>query len=171
MAHDRTLVAAAQRRRIAGRHPMSAAATVQEGGAMADIKGLAQRFNDEVFTQGKIDVLDEIVADDFVEHQEFPGLAPGKEGLKQFAAMFREAFSDLKVETLGVAVDGDELWVHSLMTGTHTGEFAGIPATNKTVSMAMMDRVKTRDGKAVEHWGVSDDIGMMTQLGVIPEMG
>jgi len=138
---------------------------------MADIKGLAKRFNDEVFTQGKVDVLDEIVADGYVEHQEFPGLEPTKEGLKQFVSMFHAAFPDLKVETLAVGVDGDELWVHSVMTGTHKGEFAGIPATGKKVSLAMMDRVKTRDGKAVEHWGLSDDLGMMTQLGVIPEMG
>ena len=55
--------------------------------------------------------------------------------------------------------------------GTHQGEFNGIPATGKKVSIEMMDRVRTRDGKAVEHWGCSDDLGMMTQLGVIPEMG
>ena len=61
--------------------------------------------------------------------------------------------------------------MHSVFTGTHTGEFAGIPATNKSVRLEMIDRVRTRDGKAVEHWGVSDDLGMMTQLGVIPEMG
>ena len=138
---------------------------------MADLKALAKRFNDEVFTQGNIDVIDEIVADDYVEHQEFPGLEPSKEGLKKFVQLFHGAFSDINVETVGTGVDGDEIWVHSVFTGTHTGEFAGIPATGKRVALAMMDRVKTRDGKAIEHWGVSDDLGMMTQLGVIPEMG
>jgi len=137
----------------------------------ADLKALARRFNDEVFTQGKVEVIDEIVADGYVEHQEFPGLEPSKEGLKKFVQLFHAAFSDIKVETLSVGVDGDEVWVHSLFTGTHTGEFAGIPATGKSVTLAMMDRVKTRDGKAVEHWGVSDDLGMLTQLGVVPEMG
>ena len=62
-------------------------------------------------------------------------------------------------------------WVHSVFTGTHTGDFAGIPPTGKSVTLAMMDRVKVRDDKAIAHWGVSDDLGMMTQLGVIPEMG
>jgi predicted ester cyclase len=137
----------------------------------ADLKAMAKRFNDEVFTQGKIDVIDELVADDYVEHQEFPGLEPTKEGLKQFVQMFHGAFSDIKVETLSTAVDGDELWVHSVFTGKHTGEFAGVPPTGKSVNMAMMDRVKVRDAKAIEHWGVSDDLGMMTQLGVIPDMG
>ena len=137
----------------------------------ADLKALARRFNDEVFTQGKVEVIDELVADDYVEHQAAPGLEPNKEGLKQFVQMFHGAFSDIKVETLGLGVDGDELWIHSVFTGTHTSEFMGIPATGKAVTLAMMDRVKTRDAKAIEHWGVSDDLGMMTQLGVVPEMG
>ena len=137
----------------------------------ADLKALAQRFNDEVFTLGKVEVIDELVADDYVEHQEFPGLEPTKDGLKQFVQMFHAAFSDIKVETLSIGLDGDQLWLHSVFTGTHTGDFAGIPATGRSVSLTMMDRVRVRDDKAVEHWGVSDDLGMMTQLGVVPEMG
>jgi predicted ester cyclase len=137
----------------------------------ADLKVLARRFNDEVFMQGKVEVIDELVADDFVEHQPFPGLEPTKEGLKKFVQLFHAAFSDIKVETLSVGTDGDELWVHSVFTGTHTGDFAGIPPTGKSVTLAMMDRVVVRDDKAIEHWGVSDDLGMMTQLGVVPEMG
>jgi predicted ester cyclase len=136
-----------------------------------DLKAMARRFNDEVMSQGKLEVIDELVADDFVDHQVPPGMTPDREGLRSMMAMFRGAFPDLKVETLAVALDRDELWVHSLATGTHQGELMGIPATGKTVSFAMMDRVRVRDGKAVEHWGVSDDLGMMTQLGVIPEMG
>ena len=138
---------------------------------MADLKALAKRFNDEVFTRGNVDVIDEIVADDFVDHQEFPGLEPTRDGLKKFVQLFHGAFGDINVETVATAVDGDEIWVHSVFTGTHTGEFVGIPATGKKVTLVMMDRVKTRDGKAIEHWGVSDDLGMMTQLGVVPEMG
>ena len=137
---------------------------------VADLAALARRFNDEVFTQGKMEVLDEIVADDFVEHQAMPDMPPDKDGLRAFTEMFRAAFPDLKVETLATAVDGDEVWIHSVMTGTHEGEFMGIAPTGKKVTFAMFDRVKTRDGKAVEHWGVSDDLGMMTQLGVVPEM-
>src|SRR4029079_15678412 len=134
-------------------------------------KAMARRFNDEVMSQGKLDGIDELVADDFVDHQVPPGMTPDRAGLRSMMAMFRDAFPDLKVETLAVALDGDELFVHSLATGTHQGELMGIPATGKTVSFAMMDRVRVRDGKAVEHWGVSEDLGMMTQLGVVPEMG
>jgi steroid delta-isomerase-like uncharacterized protein len=138
---------------------------------MADLDALIRRVNDEVISQGKVELIDELLADDFVEHQAMPGMPSGKEGLKVFTTMFRSAFPDLKVETLATGVDGDEVWAHSRMTGTHQGEFNGIPATGKKISIEMMDRVRTRDGKAVEHWGCSDDLGMMTQLGVIPETG
>jgi steroid delta-isomerase-like uncharacterized protein len=143
----------------------------QGGGSVADLEALIRRVNDEVISQGNVELIDELVADDFVEHQAMPGMPSGKEALVAFTTMFRSAFPDLKVETLATAVDGDEVWAHSRMTGTHRGEFNGIPPTGKKVSIEMMDRVRTRDGKAVEHWGCSDDLGMMAQLGVIPEMG
>jgi steroid delta-isomerase-like uncharacterized protein len=136
-----------------------------------DLKAMARRFNDEVMSQGKLEVIDELLADDFVEHGEFPGISQDREGLRAWTALFRSAFPDLKVETLGVVTEGDEVWVHSRATGTHQGEFMGIPATGKAISFAMMDRVRVRDGKAVEHWGVGEDLGLMTQLGVVPEMG
>ena len=136
---------------------------------MADLAALARRVNDEVLSQGKLELIDELVADDFVEHQAMPGMPSGKDALKAFAEMFRAAFPDLKVETLATAVDGDEVWVHSRMTGTHDGEFNGMPPTGKKVSIELFDRIRTRDGKGVEHWGVSDDLAMMTQLGAVPE--
>jgi steroid delta-isomerase-like uncharacterized protein len=136
-----------------------------------DPKATVRRFNDEVLSQGKLDAIDEIIADDYVEHQAFPGLTPDKEGLRAFVTMFRDAFPDLSVDTVAVVAEGDEVWGHCIMSGTHTGEFMGIPPSGKKFSAPSIDRVRLRDGKAVEHWGVSDDMGMMTQLGVIPEMG
>ena len=136
-----------------------------------DPKAIAARFNDEVLNQGKLEVIDEIIADDLEEHAAPPGWPPGKEGVRAWVTMFRDAFPDLKVQTLGMVAEGDEVWLHSVMTGTHTGEFMGVAPTGKSVTYTMMDRVRTRDGKAVEHWAASDDMGLMTQLGVVPEMG
>lgn len=137
---------------------------------MADLGALIRRFNDELLTQGKLDVIDEIVADDFIEHQTMPGLPEGKDGIRAFVEMFRGAFPDMKAETIATAVNGDEVWCQSRMTGTHQGELMGIEPTGKKVDVLMFDRVRVVDGKAVEHWGVSDDMAMMTQLGVVPEM-
>jgi steroid delta-isomerase-like uncharacterized protein len=135
-----------------------------------DPKTLCQRFNDEVLARGKIELIDELVADDFVEHQEFPGLTPNKDGIKAFVTALRTGFPDLSVETVAVVGEGDEAWMQSEMSGTHEGEFLGVPATGKTITTLLFDRIRVTDGTIVEHWGVSDDFGMMTQLGVVPEM-
>ena len=135
-----------------------------------DMKALARRFYDEIMSQGKLEVIDELVADDLVEHQEMPGIPAGKAGIPVWVTAFRNAFPDLKTEILAVVSEGDEVWVHGRMTGTHKGDFMGIPATGKMISVSMFDRVRVRNGKAIEHWGVSEDLAMMTQLGVVPEM-
>jgi predicted ester cyclase len=59
----------------------------------------------------------------------------------------------------------------STITGTHKGEFMGMPPTNKSFEITAFDRVKFKDDKAIEHWGAEDDLGMMTQLGLVPDMG
>jgi steroid delta-isomerase-like uncharacterized protein len=135
-----------------------------------DLKAFAKRFNDEVLSKGNLDVLDEVVADDFVEHQEMPGMPTGKEGVRAFTTTFRAAFPDLTVKTLAAVVEGDEVWIYSSMRGTHEGEFMGIPPTGKTFEITGFDRVRIKDGQAVEHWGVFEDLAMMQQLGVAPEM-
>jgi steroid delta-isomerase-like uncharacterized protein len=136
---------------------------------MADLKALAQRFYSEVFNQGDLDVLDELVDDNFVEHEEFPDIPPGKEGLKAFVTMTRAGFPDLRFDVEAMVSEGDEVWVHGVMRGTHQGEFLGIPATNRTIEVATVDRIRVRNDKAVEHWGVTDTLTMMQQLGVVPE--
>jgi steroid delta-isomerase-like uncharacterized protein len=143
------------------------------GGIVADdLKALAKRFYSEVLNGGKLEVIDEIVSPDFVEHQELPpGVPPGREGVAAFVTTFRDAFPDLECKVEGMIAEGDEVWVHAVMTGTHKAELAGIPATGKKVSVEMFDRVKVKDGKVIAHWGVTNDMAMMTQLGVIPEMG
>jgi steroid delta-isomerase-like uncharacterized protein len=138
---------------------------------MADLATLARRIVEEVIGQGKVELIDDLLADDFVEHEAPPGVPEGKDSLRGFVEMFRGAFPDLKAKVVATAVDGDEVWVQSNVTGTHKGEFNGIPPTGKTVSIALFDRIRTRDGKAIEHWGLSDNLTMMIQLGVVPESG
>ena len=139
---------------------------------MADLKKLCERFADEVFSQGKLETIDELVDEKFVEREEVPpGMTADREGLKQFVTMYRSAFPDLKMKVIATVVEGDEVWMQSVTTGTNTGEFNGMPATGKKIDVAGFDRVKTKDGKVVEHWGMFDTMKMMTQLGLVPEMG
>ena len=67
--------------------------------------------------------------------------------------------------------DGDKVIARARFSGTHQGEFMGIPATGKRVSFGVIDIVRYADGKVVEHWGQMDNLGLMQQLGVVPAPG
>ena len=136
---------------------------------MADNKALTQRFIDEVFNQGNLATVDELVDDGFVEHEEFPGISADKAGLKTFVTTLRDAFPDLSFEIVAMVADGDEVWIQNISRGTHKGEWMGIPATGKSIEVQAIDRVRVRDGRMVEHWGVTDVMTMMQQLGVVPD--
>lgn len=127
------------------------------------------RMYDEVMNQGKLEVVDELVTEDFLEHEAFPGLPPGREGVKAAMAMFRTGFPDLHMEAESVVASGEMVAARSTLTGTHEGEFMGIPATGKSVRVAVMDFLRFENGLAAEHWGLTDTMAMLQQLGVAPE--
>ncbi len=123
----------------------------------------------ELISAGDIDGFGEHVADGFVEHEELPGLEPSKEGVKQMFRMYRTAFPDLRMEAEDVLVSGDKVVARARATGTHQGEFMGMPATGRRVDVQLIDIIRFGDdGLALEHWGVLDALGMMQQLGAIP---
>jgi predicted ester cyclase len=134
-----------------------------------DLEGIVRRFYAEVVGRKNFDLIDELLAPDFVEHQEFPGLAPTREGVKQFFQLWTQAFPDTKVDNELILVDGDLVAVYGTWTATHQGEFMGIQATGKQISLPNADFVRFRDGIGVEHWGVLDGGLLMQQLGVVPE--
>jgi steroid delta-isomerase-like uncharacterized protein len=128
-----------------------------------------QRFYDEL-NAGNIGVVDEVLADDFVEHDEFPGIEQTKDGVRQFFEMSRAAFPDMSIRVLHIVGEGDVAIAHATFEGTHEGDFMGIAGTGRRVSVPMADVVRFgADGRAVEHWGVTDTGMMMMQLGVVPE--
>ena len=133
-----------------------------------EAKSLIRRFYGEV-SAGNLGVIDELVADDVIEHEEFPGLEANKDGVRQFFAMFRSAFPDLRMEADEVVSEGDLVCVRGTMAGTHQGEFMGMPASGKPFEIRGFDMVRVRDGQVVEHWGVTDMMSMMQQLGALPE--
>ena len=112
-------------------------------------KALTQRFFDEAINAGNLDLIDELVSADFVEHEGFPGLpTTGPEAPKAALGMFRESFPDLVMSADDLIGEGDKVVVRGTMSGTHTGEFMGIPPTNKRVEVQ----------------------AMMQQLGLVPDM-
>ncbi len=135
-------------------------------------KALFRRFMEEVANQGNIDAVDELVAPDAVEHEELPpGTPPGREGVKHFFALLRNAFPDLRVTIDDQIAEGDKVVSRVTLSGTHKGEFVGIPPTGKTVTFGAIDIIRVAGGKLVEHWGVTDNLGLLQQLGVVPPPG
>ena len=124
----------------------------------------------DLLNSGDIDGFGEALADDFVEHEETPGLAPTKDGVLEFFRMQLAGFPDLRMEPQDVLVCDDKVVIRSKITGTHQGELMGIPATGRSVDVQVIDIVQFRDdGLAHEHWGVIDSMTMMQQLGVVPD--
>ena len=125
---------------------------------------------EEVLNKGNMQAVDELIAPNFVEHNPFPGQAPGVEGLKQAMVALRQAFPDLHVTVDEMLSDGDKVVIRSTMKGTHKGTFMNIPATGKQMSVEGIDILRISNGRAVEHWGVTDNLTMMQQLGLVPAM-
>lgn len=138
---------------------------------MSDLKVLAMRFFDEVVNNGNLDIIDELVDEDFVDHEGLPGMPAGREGQRAMWTMSREAFPNMRFAVEDMLQEGDKVVARLTITGTHKGEFLGLPASNKDISVQAIDIFQYRDGKLVAHWGVTDFAGMMAQMGVTPAAG
>ena len=133
-----------------------------------DHAATARRLYD-LISAGDVDAFGELLADDFVEHEETPGLAPTKDGVKSFFRMQLAAFPDLRMDVEDVVADGSKVVARVRFTGTQQGEFMGMPATGKRVDVQLIDIFRFGDdGRVGEHWGVIDLLTMMQQLGVVP---
>ena len=132
-----------------------------------DLKGVMGRLYD-AFNAGDQQALDAVVADAFVEHEITPGVAPGKAGLKQFVATLHSAFPDVAFKVADIASEADKVWARVVVTGTQRGEFFGIPPTGRAIDIEVFDICRIVGGQITEHWGLSDQLGMMRQLGVLP---
>lgn len=114
------------------------------------------RFNKEFIEQGNLDVFPELVADDFVNHNA-PAGANGPESMIYFLhQILKTSFPDLTVEILDQITEGDKVTTRKVFHGTHTVELMGIPASHKKVAIEVIDIIRLRDGKYVEHWGASN---------------
>lgn len=112
---------------------------------------------------------DELVSPAFVDHSNPPGMQEGHGGHRAILAYFHAAFEGLRFDILGpVIADGDRVAFRLVMTGRQQGEFFGIPATGREVSVEGTHVLRIEDGQVAEHWGNNDDLGLMRQLGAMP---
>jgi steroid delta-isomerase-like uncharacterized protein len=128
------------------------------------LQRLYGRLND-----GDIDGFGAMLADDFIEHEESPGIAPTKDGVLEFFRMQLAAFPDMRMDPEDVLASGDKVVARARMTGTHQGELIGLAPTGRSVDVQLIDIIRfDDDGLAREHWGGFDEMAMMQQLGVVP---
>jgi len=131
-------------------------------------KKLLRKAVDEIWNKGNYNTLKEMVSDDFVirfPREELRGV----ENIKQFYTHLRNAFPDIHFTIIDQVAEDDKVVTHWSASGTHRGEFKGIPATGKKVTFTAMDIDKVTNGKFVECWTNMDELGLMQQLGVIPQ--
>ena len=131
-------------------------------------KAINRRIMEEIITGGNIALIDELLAEGFVDHNMMPGQAPGREGLKQMFSMIRAAFPDLKMPVEDQIAEGDLAADRFVMTGTHRGDFMGIPASGEQIRATGILIHRIANGKVLEHRKEFDAMGFMQQLGAIP---
>lgn len=137
----------------------------------AENKSLVRRWYEEVFNRRNPAAIDEFIAPNCIEHNPFPGQAPGIEGVKQVIGMYLAAFPDVQVVAQDMVAEEDKVAVRYTARATHRGEFMGIAPTGKEVTVTGIEIVRIAGGKMVEHWEQVDQLGLMQQLGVIPPTG
>jgi steroid delta-isomerase-like uncharacterized protein len=132
-------------------------------------KTIVRRVNDEVWSKGQLDVIDELIADDFVATVVgAPEQIRGPQGFREFVVMYRTAFPDLRITVDEQFAEGETVVTRWTATGTNEGELMGMPATGKQATTAGININRISGGRLVEGWGLFDQLGLLQQIGAIP---
>ena len=124
----------------------------------------------ELISKGDLDGFGELVAEDFVEHEALPGLPPTKAGVLDLFRGYLAAFPDLHMEAVDIIDSGDRAVARVTASGTQRGEFMGLPPSGRSVEVQLIDIMRFDDAGLVrEHWGITDTLSMLQQLGAIPD--
>ena len=135
---------------------------------MSDAAVAATKRFGEIVNTGALDAFPEVVAEGCVDNDPAPGQGAGPEGFKTFFTGMRAAFPDMKVEPQTMVCEGETVAFAYTLTGTHQGEFLGVPATGKSIKVRGMQIGRFENGKMVERWGSSDELGILKQIGAAP---
>lgn len=128
-------------------------------------KQLLANFGAEVFDKKELSSLHSYMHEGYIQHN--PLVPQGLTGFKQFFADWFNAVPDWNYSLTKIVAEGDTVWAYGTYSGTQQGDWLGIPATNKSYSIAAVDIFRIQDGKLAEHWDVIDVYGLFKQLGVI----
>ncbi|HEX8205383.1 MAG TPA: ester cyclase [Solirubrobacteraceae bacterium] len=125
------------------------------------------RLNQEVFGQGRVELVDELVAPDFREHAAPPGTPTGPDAVRATVRFIHGGIDDISYDIEDSVVEGDSVVLRVTMHGTHAREFFGVPGTGKRFTMQQIHIFRLAGGKVTDHWATRDDLGMMRQIGAL----
>jgi len=131
---------------------------------------LVLRLLEEVFTDGKLDSVDQLVHPDFFDHDAAPSRSSGHAGLKATISRLHAAFAGFRLEAQDIITENEKVAVRTKASGRHRGELNGIPPTGREWSSQEIHIFRLVDGKVIEHWANRDDLGAMRQLGLLQEV-
>jgi len=134
-------------------------------------KARVRRFVEELWHAKNYGIVDELCAPEFVAHDLPAGVPANREGFKKVATVIHNAFPDIRFTLEDMIAEKEKVVLRWDSTGTHKGEFMGIPVTNKKVNRSGITIYRMAGGKIVEWWNKSDLLTVMQQLGVVPSMG
>ena len=135
-------------------------------------KQLVEEFISALFTDGDLTAIDRYVDPDCINHDPpLPGVPDGPAGLRQVAALFRQAFPDWRSDVQHMIAEGDLVAEHFVAHGTHRGSVMGESPTGHDVVLRGVNIFRIADGKIVERWGRLDDLGLLQQLGLAQRPG
>lgn len=130
-------------------------------------EALIRRIIDGAFNAGALDIVDDALASDYVDHQAGPDAPGGPAAFKAFVRAFRATFPDVQVTVEDLVAGGDRVALRVTLRGSQQGALGEIPATGLRVEFGGYHIYRLADGKVTEHWGLQDDLGLLLQLGVI----
>jgi steroid delta-isomerase-like uncharacterized protein len=131
-------------------------------------EALLRRITEEIWNERRVALVDELIAEGFVDHVDMPGLeGSGRSRYLASVQMMHTAFSDYHEHIELVVADDERAVSYVRLTGTHDGELMGLPATGRTVDVRAMGILRFADGQAIERWGIGDNLTQMQQLGLL----
>lgn len=123
-----------------------------------------RRYFQELFNEGKLDLVDVLLAPNYVNHSPSPGLPPGREGVRVVVRALRTAFPDLSYTIEDLVLGDDAVATRTTMRGTHRGDFFGLAPTNRPIEVAQMTIERFSEGQIIAHHRVTDEAMLMRQL-------
>ena len=128
---------------------------------------VVRRLIEEGFNRGDLKILDEVLDPKYIEHQSVaPGVPPTRDAVPAMIHALRTGFPDIHLSIEAIDAVKDRVWLRLRATGTHRGPFMGNPPSGRSMSIDVIDVVRIRNGRIVEHWGVPDHLSLLEQLGL-----